>query len=71
MSKQLTQNITQRLGYSPDEAAIVAGVGRTTIYEEIKAGRLEARKLGARTIITHEALQAWLASLPTRTSVAA
>ncbi|CUU15687.1 helix-turn-helix domain-containing protein [Bradyrhizobium barranii] len=54
--------------FSPDEAAHRAGVGRTLIFSEIKRGRLEARKAGARTIITAEALKAWIKSLPVRQS---
>lgn len=39
------------LAYSPLEAARRLGVGRSTIYELIKAGQLEISKLGARTLI--------------------
>lgn len=41
------------------------GVGRSSAYEEIKSGRLEARKVGARTLITFEAAENWLGQLPT------
>ena len=42
-----------RKGMSPDEAAKVAEcVGRTMIFNEIRRGRLPARKCGRRTIIT-------------------
>jgi excisionase family DNA binding protein len=41
------------------------GVGRTTTYEEIKSGRLRARKCGKRTIITEDDAEAWLQRLPT------
>ena len=40
------------------------GIGRTNAYQEIAAGRLRAVKAGRRTLITHEAAEAWLASLP-------
>jgi hypothetical protein len=40
------------------------GPGRTTIYQEIKAGRLRARKCGKRTIITEDDAEDWLRSLP-------
>ena len=40
------------------------GVGRTTAYAEIAAGRLRAVKVGHRTLITNDAAEAWLASLP-------
>jgi hypothetical protein len=41
-----------------------ANIGRTTAYHEIGSGRLEARKCGRRTIITREAAERWLRSLP-------
>jgi hypothetical protein len=48
------------------------GIGRTKAYDEIKAGRLKARKNGRTTIIAETDAQAWLASLPQLiTSVAA
>lgn len=53
------------------EAARAASVGRSTIFEEINAGRLKARKAGRRTLILRDDLAAWLASLPHRTSLAA
>jgi excisionase family DNA binding protein len=46
------------------EAAAEAGVGRDAIYAGIHAGTLEARKLGRRTIITRDALQRFLETLP-------
>ena len=38
--------------------------GRTRTYEEISAGRLLAKKHGARTLIPREAARRWLDSLP-------
>ena len=46
------------------EAAAEAGIGRDSIYDGIRAGTLEARKLGRRTIITRDALQRFLDTLP-------
>jgi excisionase family DNA binding protein len=40
------------------------GIGRTTAYAEIAAGRLRAVKVGHRTLVTNDAAEAWLASLP-------
>ena len=40
------------------------GIGRTKAYEEIKAGRLKARKAGRRTIITADDAEEWLSLLP-------
>ena len=48
------------------DAARVAGVGRSTIFDEIKAKRLKARKAGRRTLILHDDLLAWLKNLPAR-----
>jgi len=41
-----------------------ASVGRTTVFAEIKAGRLIAHKLGRSTIIFVEDADAWLEALP-------
>jgi excisionase family DNA binding protein len=40
------------------------GLGRTRAYEEIKSGRLPARKVGRRTLITHDDAEDWLRRLP-------
>jgi excisionase family DNA binding protein len=53
-----------RLTFSPEEAAKIIGVGRTLIFDEIRAGRLEAKKAGRRTLITSDAIENWLATLP-------
>ena len=67
---QTTGNImSDRIAFSPDEAAHRAGVGRTLIFAEIRSGRLEAHKAGARTLITADALTAWIKSLPRRGAV--
>ncbi len=53
-----------KLAYTVAEAARVSNVGRTTLYELIRDGRLEARKLGTKTLIPADALRALLATLP-------
>lgn len=45
---------------SPLEAARLAGLGRTTIYEAIGAGALKSVKIGKRRLITIDALRSWL-----------
>lgn len=52
--------------YSLEGFTAAFNIGRTKAYEEIKRGRLKARKLGTRTIITHEDAMAWLHSLPAK-----
>jgi excisionase family DNA binding protein len=53
-----------KLAFSVEEAAIAAGIGRTLIFEEIRTNRLFARKVGRRTIILKDDLDAWLKSRP-------
>jgi len=45
-----------RLAYSINEAARVLSMGRTSIYALIADGRLEAFKLGRRTLIRAESI---------------
>jgi excisionase family DNA binding protein len=47
----------------PDACRIV-GIGRTLLYQEIAAGRIQARKAGRKTLIPVESLHAWLNALP-------
>jgi hypothetical protein len=42
-----------------------ASVGKTKLYEEIGAGRITPRKIGAKTVILRSDAEAWLNSLPT------
>jgi excisionase family DNA binding protein len=55
---------SERLAYSVDEFADLAGCGRDKIYQAIRDGKLEARKLGRRTIIMLSAGQRFLDDLP-------
>jgi len=48
------------IAVSPADAARLASVGRTTIYEAIGSGDLMSLKIGKRRLITIEALRAWL-----------
>jgi excisionase family DNA binding protein len=56
----------ERIAYSVDEAAQSAGIGLTKLREEIREGRLVARKVGKRTVVTVNDLAAWAAQLPKR-----
>jgi excisionase family DNA binding protein len=51
---------------SVEQAAKAAGIGRTLLFAEIREGRITARKVGRRTIITLDDLDAWLKSLPVK-----
>jgi excisionase family DNA binding protein len=54
----------EQLAYSEPVAAKMADIGRTKLREEIKSGRLTARKVGKRVIITATDLKLWLDRLP-------
>jgi len=58
-----------RLAYSIAEACRLLSVGRTTIYSAIKNGDLKTCKAGRRTLVTAEALQLWIESLPNSVEV--
>jgi excisionase family DNA binding protein len=45
----------------------LGNIGRTTIYGLIAAGRLEAVKLGSRTLVTAASINALIANLPRAT----
>lgn len=49
----------QRL-LSAEEAALRLGIGRTQVYVEMAAGRLESRKIGRRRLIAVEDLEAYI-----------
>jgi excisionase family DNA binding protein len=50
--------LTNKLAYSIKEACAASSLGRTTIYNHIAAGRLQATRIGGRTVIPAESLQA-------------
>ena len=51
-----------KLAFRVDEAVAASGLGRTTLYDEIKAGRLRAVKVAGRRLIMREDLEAFLRS---------
>jgi excisionase family DNA binding protein len=53
----------EKLAYRIDEASRASGIGRTKLYEQMKAGRLQACKVGNRTLILRSELQRFLQSL--------
>jgi excisionase family DNA binding protein len=52
----------EKIGYSIPEAVQASSVGRSSIYEEIRAGNLRATKIGRRTVILADDLKVWLLS---------
>lgn len=53
----------------PSTAALL-GTGRSTVYEEIKAGRLAAVKIGRRTLVKHAELERFVGTLQPATQAA-
>ena len=61
--REMEQKMRQRLASSIDDLSEETGLGRTKIYEEIKAGKLRAVKCGGRTLVLHEDRERWLSRL--------
>jgi len=49
-----------RLACTVEGAALIGGVGRDLLYDEIRSGRLRSRKAGSRRIIARHHLIEWL-----------
>lgn len=63
-SKQPTHS-TPPIAVSPDEAARLAGIGRTSLYAALAKGDLKSIKIGSRRLIKIEDIHEWLASYQT------
>jgi excisionase family DNA binding protein len=57
-------DFSTREAYAVREFCARYGICRQTFYDEIKRGRIRARKLGKKTIILKSDAEAWAASLP-------
>lgn len=53
-----------KIAYSVCEAQKALSIGRTSLYAQIKAGKLRATKLGRKTLILAKDLDAFVALLP-------
>jgi excisionase family DNA binding protein len=53
-----------RVFYSPKETEAILNVSHATCYQLIAAGKLDARKLGGKTLITVESIERLVAELP-------
>jgi len=56
--------MTNMISLTIADAVKASGIGRTTIYELIGAKKLDARKVGNRTLITADSLRTYIANLP-------
>ena len=66
-----SQSTLQKRAFRIDEFAHRNSISRAQVYIELKAGRLNARKVGSATLITIEDENAWLQALPSMKSSAA
>jgi excisionase family DNA binding protein len=56
--------MTEKLAYSPSEAAKLVGIGRTKLYAEARANRITIRKSQRKSLILRSDLENWLRALP-------
>ncbi|RMA40990.1 helix-turn-helix domain-containing protein [Rhodophyticola porphyridii] len=49
------------IAVSPDEAARLTGIGRTTLYAALAKGDLPSIKIGTRRLVRVAAIREWLA----------
>ncbi|SMY09954.1 helix-turn-helix domain-containing protein [Flavimaricola marinus] len=57
---EILSQAQQVLAVSPNEAARLCSIGRTTLYAALSSGELKSIKIGTRRLITLEALRDWL-----------
>lgn len=53
----------EKMLYRPAEVAEICAVGRTTIFEAMRSGRLESVRIGAARRVPREALLAFVEAL--------
>ncbi|PWJ19359.1 helix-turn-helix domain-containing protein [Jannaschia seohaensis] len=57
---EILNQVPQIMAVSPNEAARLCSIGRTTLYAALSSGELKSVKIGTRRLITLEALREWL-----------
>lgn len=58
------------LGYAPSDISALTGgaVSRTRVFDDIRTGKLRAKKVGQRTLITVDEARRYIAGFPDRTA---
>lgn len=64
MSNRTPFNATAARAFGIQAFCRQYGVGRTKVYQEIKAGKLKAKKAGKRTLIQEDEAERWANELP-------
>lgn len=59
-----TSQVTGKLLFSVKEFCQMVGIGRTTFYQELKNGRIRAKKSGRSTLIPKSELERFIKELP-------
>jgi len=54
----------QKIAFTVEEFCTSVGIGRTKFYEEIKAGRIQAKKAGRKTLVPIAEAVAYVDRLP-------
>lgn len=57
---ELITQTAQVLAVSPNEAARLCGIGRTTLYAALSSGELKSVQIGTRRLIRVDAIREWL-----------
>jgi excisionase family DNA binding protein len=60
----IVDEIPSRFFYSPAETERLLGISHATCYRLIAAGKLDARHLGGKTLITSQSIERLIAELP-------
>lgn len=63
-AQSAASSVSTPLAYRIDEFCKAYGLGRSLVYEELRAGKLQARKVGGRTLIFKADADRWANSLP-------
>jgi hypothetical protein len=60
----LPLSIPSRALYSPRETESILGISHASLYRLIGSGRLDARKLGGKTLITADSIERLVSEMP-------
>jgi excisionase family DNA binding protein len=63
-SKQQPDPVAERLAYSVNEAALLTGLSRDLLYDQMRQGKLAYIKVGRRRLITRHHLEQFLDIAP-------
>ena len=58
------ENILSKKAYTISQAVEALGLGKTSLYNQIKIGKIRPRKFGNRTLIPVSEIDKWLNELP-------